>query len=728
MPFQHRHKVRSYRPAVEVLEARNLLSTYMVDHLADDLVGSGPSGSLRYCMTQAADGDNITFAGGAAGVINLAGALPDLAHSVSIQGPGAALLTVRRDTEAAYRIFTISGSPTISISGLTLSNGRAPLDEGNGNARGGAIFVPGGSLTLTECVLTGNLAMGLGLWIGFGGAVAVADGGNLTVQRSTILGNQAIGGPGAGLAEGGGIYVALGGTATIDASNISGNQATGGNGTNGGYAPFGVPHPGGPGGAAHGGGLLAGGGGGSGQSVVTVTNSTISGNSVRGGNGGNGANALRPDVGGAGGGNGGLGDGAGLSLWGGTLDLRNVTVAGNTARGGNGGNGGNGNSSYHGGNGGNGGLGEGAGLSLWGGTLDLRNVTVAGNTAEDSLGGVGGSGTPPGTPGSGQTGEGGGGIQLAYATVDALNCLFANNTAAVHPDFSGNFASASYTCLRDGTGSNLVNGVNGNQLGSAAQPLDALLGPLADNGGPTRTMALLAGSPALNSGDPAQLEVADQRGVVRRGGVNIGAYQASASAFVLTAPPTVTAGTPFTITVKTVDPFGQTAVGYTGTVHFVASNGAMANYSFTAADAGQHTFAGLVLRRAGTLTVSGTDTADAFVTGSTSFTITPAAPDHLLFLQQPTDTAAGQTIGPAVMVAVVDQFGNVETGDNSDTVTLSIGVNPDGGTLRGTLTVTVSGGIATFSDLSIDRAGAGYTLHAMATGVTDADSLAFRIT
>jgi hypothetical protein len=55
----------------------------------------------------------------------------------------------------------------------------------------------------------------------------------------------------------------------------------------------------------------------------------------------------------------------------------------------------------------------------------------------------------------------------------------------------------------------------------------------------------LAGSPALNAGDPAQLGGADQRGVVRSGGVNIGAYQASASSFVLTAPATVTAGTAF---------------------------------------------------------------------------------------------------------------------------------------------------------------------------------------
>jgi hypothetical protein len=81
-----------------------------------------------------------------------------------------------------------------------------------------------------------------------------------------------------------------------------------------------------------------------------------------------------------------------------------------------------------------------------------------------------------------------------------------------------------------------------------------------------------------------------------------------------------------------------------------------------------------------------------------------------------------------VLVAVVDAFGNVETGDNSDTVTLSLGVNPSVGTLSGTLTVTVVNGVATFSDLAIDLAGDGYTLHATTSGLMDADSGAFRIT
>jgi hypothetical protein len=242
-------------------------------------------------------------------------------------------------------------------------------------------------------------------------------------------------------------------------------------------------------------------------------------------------------------------------------------------------------------------------------------------------------------------------------------------------------------------------------------------------------MALLAGSPAVNAGDPAQVGVADQRGVVRRGGVNIGAYQASAASLVFIGPGTVIAGQPFALTVGAVDAYGRSAVGYRGMVHFAASNGAMADFAFTAADQGQHTFSNLVLRRAGTLGITGTDFANPAVTGSTSFTVAPAAADHLVFLRQPTDTAAGHTITPAVMVAVVDVFDNIETGDNTDSVTLSLGANPGGGALSGTLTVTISGGIAAFTDLSIDRAGVGYTLHATAgSGLPASDSDSFTIT
>jgi hypothetical protein len=202
----------------------------------------------------------------------------------------------------------------------------------------------------------------------------------------------------------------------------------------------------------------------------------------------------------------------------------------------------------------------------------------------------------------------------------------------------------------------------------------------------------------------------------------------------ISVPATVTAGTPFNATVTILDPFGNTVVGYTGTVHFTVSLGGVAvasvDYPFTAADQGQHVFTRTLLR-ALTLTVTGTDTVVPTLTGSTAFTIAPAAADHLVFVQQPTGTMAGHTISPAVVVAVVDRYGNVETGDNTDMVTMSIGTDPSGGTamLSGTIMLTVSGGVATFNDLSISMPGVGYTLRAhVGGGLPDLDSYAFTIT
>ena len=105
---------------------------------------------------------------------------------------------------------------------------------------------------------------------------------------------------------------------------------------------------------------------------------------------------------------------------------------------------------------------------------------------------------------------------------------------------------------------------------------------------------------------------------------------------------------------------------------------------------------------------------------------TPAA--KLGFVQGPSNATAGAVITPAVKVAVEDANGNVETFDNTSQVTLAIGTNPAGGTLSGGSTVTVSSGIATFSGLSINTAGSGYTLKASSTPTyAEATSAAFNV-
>ena len=80
----------------------------------------------------------------------------------------------------------------------------------------------------------------------------------------------------------------------------------------------------------------------------------------------------------------------------------------------------------------------------------------------------------------------------------------------------------------DGT-SGFINGVGGNIVGTVGSPINAMLGPLADNGGPTKTHLLLSGSPAINTGSNTGAPATDQRGVKRPIGANadIGAVEVS---------------------------------------------------------------------------------------------------------------------------------------------------------------------------------------------------------
>ena len=116
-----------------------------------------------------------------------------------------------------------------------------------------------------------------------------------------------------------------------------------------------------------------------------------------------------------------------------------------------------------------------------------------------------------------------------------------------------------------------------------------------------------------------------------------------------------------------------------------------------------------------------------FVAGcGTSNTVTIAPPAKLAFTVQPTNVAAGSSVTPAVVVSVEDAQGNVVT-TATNQITMAIGTNPSSGTLGGTAQVTAVNGVATFSNLSINNAGTGYTLTASATGLTSATSSAFNV-
>ena len=124
------------------------------------------------------------------------------------------------------------------------------------------------------------------------------------------------------------------------------------------------------------------------------------------------------------------------------------------------------------------------------------------------------------------------------------------------------------------------------------------------------------------------------------------------------------------------------------------------------------TFSSLSINKTGTgYTLAAADGSLAGTT-SGSFNITPAAADHLAFGVQPSTSVAGVSISPAVTVRVLETIQQSGHQRHRRTCTVAIGTNPGGGTLSGTVTVPASGGIATFSNLFINKTGTGYTLAA----------------
>ncbi len=223
--------------------------------------------------------------------------------------------------------------------------------------------------------------------------------------------------------------------------------------------------------------LLGGSGGGiwNGNGTLTITNSTISGNRSNGGSGG------------------GI-----LNL--GTLNINNCTISGNEAGGTRGG-----------------------GISN-SGTLNLTNSTLSGNVASNTGGGIANadSGTSNITNSTisrntafGVAGVGG--IHAALpGTVNVKNSIIALNSSISGPDVFGNFVSAGFNLVSRRDGSVGFTAAT-DQTGTNAFPLNPMLDPagLQNNGGPTPTIALLIGSPAIDKGSSLGLTgnlATDQRG------------------------------------------------------------------------------------------------------------------------------------------------------------------------------------------------------------------------
>ena len=176
------------------------------------------------------------------------------------------------------------------------------------------------------------------------------------------------------------------------------------------------------------------------------------------------------------------------------------------------------------------------------------------------------------------------------------------------------------------------------------------------------------------------------------------------------ASSTITAGNSVSYTVTAYDTPSH-SLGTVTAALSISPNGTCGAASCTATTAGVHTV---------TATYAGK-------TATASLTVVGGSAVDVVFGQQPTNTHRNQTISPAVTVRVVDAYGNLVT-SGSYLIWIAIGSNPGGGTLSGTQLRFSSGGVATFDNLSINRAGNGYTLATGAIFVGTVTSSSFNIT
>jgi hypothetical protein len=187
----------------------------------------------------------------------------------------------------------------------------------------------------------------------------------------------------------------------------------------------------------------------------------------------------------------------------------------------------------------------------------------------------------------------------------------------------------------------------------------------------------------------------------------------AASVSVTGFPSTVTAGTPETITVTALNPDGTVNTGYTGTVHFTSSDPHAvlpADYTFTAADQGVHTF-NATLVTAGNQFITATDTTNGTMLGGESgIQVTPAAASQLV-LSAPSSVRHGTTF--SLTLTVEDAYGNVVTGYLG---TIHFSSSDSSATLPANYTFTTAdAGVHTFSNVFTLRTRGKQTLTATDT-------------
>ena len=281
------HAARSFRLALRLLLTFALALTapgapapparaasIVVNSNLDTVINNGQC-TLREAITNAnhdnqsgspdcatgSEADAITFSLPVSSTITLNNTLPAITSTITINGPGATLLTISGNN--VVRVFDVYSGGALALAGLTVANG----NQGVGS--GGGIFNDGGVVTITSSTFSSNST-------GRGGGIANFDG-TLTITNSTFSSNSTT------QFHGGGIYNDNG-TVTIANSTFSGNSAT--------FVGGGIVNDGGgtltvtnstfsDNSADNGGGVFN-----SDSSTLTITNSTFSGNSASSSGGG----------------------------------------------------------------------------------------------------------------------------------------------------------------------------------------------------------------------------------------------------------------------------------------------------------------------------------------------------------------------------------------------------------------------------------------------------------
>jgi hypothetical protein len=552
---------------------------------------AGGAGSLADVMSKAAAGDTIVFAPGLSGTITPAGPLT-VAKDVTIQGPGAGVLSVsgaqahqvfiiNAGVNAAISGLTITDGSVSSTTGNAFGGGifndgnlalrndvianSTASTTGDHNAEGGGIF-SNGNLSLVHCTVSGNQVSANGDATAEGAGIT-ASSQVLSVRDCTFTGNlakagsggQAKGGglcdfsvtgeivdtaftsntasvtDGAGNAEGGGYFNDGPSQTTFTNLTFSGNKATtAGTGTveGGGFAYVG--HQGtftnvtvtDNTASSSGSGDVEGGGAFLGE-AVNWTGGLVSGNTASNTGSGNAK----------GGGifndtqvaldnltvsnnhataNSGFADGGGL-FNDSTLTVTADTLANNSA-------------SSTTGSAQAGGIFNSGTLAATNATLFGNSVTAAGNALGGGLVNIGTTtlinDTLASNTATGSTAKGGG--IFNSSTLNLVNTIvFDPNGAATDPDITGPITATQNSLYGSNVAGQIAAGGNlgGNQFN--INPM--LASALADNGGPTETLALLPGSPAIGAGTSISplgtIPTTDQRGLPRQGATDIGAFQ-----------------------------------------------------------------------------------------------------------------------------------------------------------------------------------------------------------